>query len=108
ELQYRALLELLVRLLEMVAQPAECFLSQRGGERAHTALDAHATRTDVPRAVAHHVADGRVAAGALVLEPIDDRVQPLDQKGLRREHVAGAAHHAAVAAGSLDAYLECI
>ena len=49
-----------------------------------------------------------MASGPFVLQAVDDGVQPLDQERLRREHVAGAAHHPAVTARTFDADVESV
>ena len=101
-------LELALGLVQQVVEAVEGLLAQRIVERAQAALDEHAARHDVPRAVARDVADRGVALDALVLETLDDAVQPLDEERLRGQHVAAATHHPAVAARSGEPDVECV
>ena len=73
-------LELGVGLRQQVAKAAERLLAQRGVERAEAAFDRDASRHDVPGAVAADVPDGGVALHSVLLEALDDRVQPLDDE----------------------------
>src|ERR1019366_74772 len=93
-------LELRVHVAQQVAQAAEGLLTKGVREGAEAALDHDASRHDVPGAVAAYAPDRRVALHAFVLKTFDHGVKSLDQEGLRREHVAATAHHAAVTAGT--------
>ncbi len=100
--------EVAVRLAEQVMQAAQSLLAKRRVECAKASFDDNATWHDVPRSVASDVANRRVTLHAVLLEPFDHSVQPLDEKRLRGKHVSATAHHAAVSTWSREADLERI
>ena len=78
ELEGRADLELSIHLDKKVAQAAERLFAECGRERTQASFHSRSPRHYVPGSIAVDVADRRVALHPLVLESLDDGVQPLD------------------------------
>jgi hypothetical protein len=92
--------ELAVSLAQQVVEAVQRLSTQRIVEGAEAAFDQDSAWHDVPCTVAPDVADCGVALHAVLLEALDDRVQPLDEKSLSGENVSAPAHHAAMSARS--------